>query len=271
MDSFAVFGNPIEHSMSPEIYSFFAEETGITASYGKRLATITNFKIILEQFFISGGMGANITMPLKEHTFMLCKNLTKRATVAGAVNVLKKQHDGSLLGDNTDGIGLLADLQRLGWLNIGSKILLVGSGGAARGIIFPLLTFGCQIILTNRTLLRAQKLANFFHNIGNINVVPFNELCTVQSDVIINATSAGVYGKLPNLPNSLINSSVSCYDLFYQKDIDTPFIRWCKEQGAVRCSDGLGMLVGQAAYSFLLWHNLLPSISLVLQKIRPNM
>ncbi|QOI11198.1 shikimate dehydrogenase [Blochmannia endosymbiont of Colobopsis nipponica] len=271
MASFAVFGNPIKHSKSPDIYSIFAEEMGISSSYDRILASFSNFEMMLGIFFKNGGIGANITAPFKEYAYSLCKHRTERAIIAGSVNVLKKNTDGFLSGDNTDGVGLLVHLQYLNWLHsrTKSKILLIGAGGAARGIIFPLLNFGHQILLTNRTFLRAQRLVNHFFNKGDISVISLDQLSTLEKvDLIINATTTGMYGDVPDLPSSLINPFVNCYDLFYKEDIDTPFIMWCKKYGAKFCSDGLGMLVGQAAYSFLFWHNTLPSISSALSRIR---
>ncbi|MCR3756016.1 MAG: shikimate dehydrogenase [Sodalis sp. Psp] len=267
MDTFIVFGNPIKHSQSPRIHELFAAETGIHHSYGRMLVPLDKFELALRQFFDMGGLGANITLPFKEFTFSLCDQLTERASLAGAVNTVKKQPDGTLLGDNTDGIGLVSDLQRLNLLHQDSRVLLVGAGGAARGVILPLAAYCCKVVLTNRTFLRAQELIRFYHHLDNISALPLDCLYSQEYNLIINATSAGILGDVPVLPASLITPTVCCYDMFYQKG-DTPFIAWCRQQGVRRCADGLGMLVGQAAYAFLLWHGVFPSILPVLETLR---
>lgn len=269
MNNFAVFGNPIKHSKSPQIHAIFASETGISHSYGRVLVLQENFEQVLQQFFSIGGLGANITMPFKERAFSLCNQFTELASMSGTVNTIKKQPDGSLLGDNTDAIGLVSDLQRLGLLHYGIRILLIGAGGAARGVIFSLLTLGCRIVLTNRTFLRAQQLAEFYSHLGEISAVPLSKLITADYDLIINATTTGVYGNIPDISRFLVTPAVSCYDMFYQ-DGDTPFTAWCRQQGAKQCADGLGMLVGQAAHSFLLWHGVLPPILPVLELLCSN-
>ncbi|MEA9393290.1 shikimate dehydrogenase [Acerihabitans sp. TG2] len=267
MDTYAVFGNPIKHSRSPQIHAWFASQTGITHPYGRILAEPDAFETTLLRFFTAGGQGANITMPFKERAFALCHQLTERAAQAGAVNTVKKQADGSLLGDNTDGIGLLADLQRIGLIRHDSRILLIGAGGAARGVILPLLSYGCSIVVTNRTFKRAQELEIFFQHVGIITARPLNELSSPDFDLIVNATTSGVHGEIPALVPTLITPAVHCYDMFYQSGL-TPFLQWCVAQGAGESADGLGMLVGQAAYSFMLWHGVLPDIEPVLAQLR---
>lgn len=267
MDIYAVFGNPINHSKSPYIHALFAAQTGITHPYGRILVPLDTFAHTLRDFFAAGGAGANITMPFKEQAFALCDQLTERASQAGAVNTVKKQPDGALLGDNTDGIGLLADLQRLGLVKHDSKVLLIGAGGAARGVILPLLSFGCSIVLTNRTFKRAQELASFYHHVGDISARPLDALVSPEFDLVINATTSGVHGEVPSLATMLITPQVRCYDMFYQRGL-TPFLHWCEQQGARHYADGLGMLVGQAAYSFMLWHGVMPDIAPVLEQLR---
>lgn len=267
METYAVFGNPIKHSKSPQIHALFAGQTGIEHTYGRVLAPYDTFEQSLRTFFAGGGKGANITMPFKERAFALCDQLTERASQAGAVNTVKKQDDGSLLGDNTDGIGLLMDLRRLQLVRPESRILLVGAGGAARGVILPLLSYGCSIMLTNRTFARAQELVSFYHHVGDITASPLDKLANPDFDLIINATTSGVHGEIPALAASLVTESVNCYDMYYQQGL-TPFLQWCTRQGAKRYADGLGMLVAQAAYSFLLWHGVLPDIEPVLEQLR---
>lgn len=262
METFAVFGNPINHSKSPRIHQLFAEQTGIEHPYGRICAPLDGFAAALNHFFALGGRGANITLPFKQQAYELASELSERAALAGAVNTLKFE-DGRLYGDNTDGIGLLTDLERLKLINPGDRILLIGAGGAARGVILPLLSFGCSVTLTNRTLSRAEEVATLFRHNGGVQVRGLDQLAGQHFDLIINATSSGVAGDIPALPASLIAADVRCYDLFYQVG-DTPFLVWCRQQGASQVADGLGMLVGQAAHAFLLWHGVLPEITPVI-------
>lgn len=295
MNAFAVFGNPIKHSRSADIYELFAKQINISSKYDLRLVSKDNFNDILLSFFNSeGGLGANITVPFKERAISLCHHLTERAIIANSVNTIKKQHDNTLLGDNTDGIGLLNDLKRLNWVDqsnniiidntdmfydkninpIVTNILVIGSGGAAKGIVPALLDItGCHINVVNRTFINAQRLVHYYHRIGrqNISYINLNDLYNKsfkkKYSLVINATSSSMYNEIPKIPSSLITNVIKCYDLFYQKE-DTVFIKWCKDHGACYCSDGLGMLVEQAAYSFYLWHSILPSTTLVLNYLK---
>ncbi|WP_034948642.1 shikimate dehydrogenase [Erwinia oleae] len=270
MHKFGVFGNPIKHSKSPRIHQLFAEQTGITHHYERICAPIDAFSRSVDNFMQSGGVGCNVTLPFKEQAFELVNELTERASLAGAVNTIKRYEDGRLLGDNTDGIGLLTDLQRLQIIKSSDRILLAGAGGAARGVILPLLSFGCSVTLTNRTFEKASLLAQLFQHAGAITALPMDKLSGEQYDLVINATSSGINGDVPALPVSLINQASRCYDMFYQQG-NTPFLDWCRQQGAESLSDGLGMLVGQAAHSFLLWHGVLPEISPVIAVLRAEL
>lgn len=267
MDTFAVLGNPISHSKSPRIHQLFSQQTGIDHPYGRICAPVDDFAATLKQFFAQGGRGANVTLPFKQQAFALASELTERAALAGAVNTLKLNKDGSLTGDNTDGIGLLTDLERLDLIKPGDRILLIGAGGAARGVILPLLSFGCSITVTNRTLRRAEELATLFHHSGSVQAIAMDQLADQHFDLIINATSSGVAGDIPAVPASLITAGVRCYDMFYQVGL-TPFLSWCQQQGATQFADGLGMLVGQAAHAFLLWHGKLPEITPVIEILK---
>ncbi|MFS2221917.1 shikimate dehydrogenase [Pantoea sp. B65] len=270
METFVVFGNPINHSKSPRIHQLFAQQTGVEHPYGRICAPLDGFAASLHQFFAEGGRGANVTLPFKQEAFALADTLTERAALAGAVNTLKKCENGQLLGDNTDGIGLLTDLQRLKLIETGDRILLIGAGGAARGVILPLLSYGCSITMTNRTLSRAEELVDLFRDTGAVDALGLEQLAGQQFDLIINATSSGVAGETPELPAALITADVRCYDMFYQTGA-TPFLSWCLQQGATRQADGLGMLVGQAAHSFLLWHGILPEITPVMDVLLHEM
>ncbi len=267
MESYAVFGNPIAHSKSPFIHQQFARQLNIEHSYGRVLAPVNDFVNTLNAFFAAGGKGANVTVPFKEEAFARADELTERAALAGAVNTLKQLDDGRLVGDNTDGIGLLSDLQRLGFIRPGFRILLVGAGGAARGVLLPLLSLDCAITITNRTFSRAEELARLFVHTGSVDAVKMEDLTEHAFDLIINATSSGIGGGIPALPSSLVHTQLYCYDMFYQKG-NTPFLNWCTDLGAKRCADGLGMLVGQAAHAVLLWHGVLPDVEPVIQALK---
>ena len=267
METYAVFGNPIAHSKSPLIHQQFAKQLQINHPYGRVLAPVDAFIPTLEAFFAAGGKGANVTVPFKEEAFERADELTERASLAGAVNTLKRLEDGRLLGDNTDGIGLLSDLERLSFIKPGFRILLIGAGGASRGVLLPLLSLDCGVTIVNRTASRAEELAQVFAHTGSVQALGMDELEGHEFDLIINATSSGISGEIPAIPTSLIRPSVCCYDMFYQKG-NTPFLSWCVSHGAKHCADGLGMLVGQAAHSVLLWHGVLPDIESVIKQLQ---
>ncbi|MFI0489755.1 MAG: shikimate dehydrogenase [Yersinia sp. (in: enterobacteria)] len=267
---FAVFGNPIGHSKSPRIHALFAEQTGIEHQYGMVLAPHETFEETLTSFFADGALGANITTPFKERAYAKCDELTERASSAGAVNTIKQLDDGRLLGDNTDGIGLLSDLERQNLIRTIYRILLVGAGGAARGVILPLLSYGCTVVITNRTYRRAQQLADVFHHVGGISAIEMQTLSGQQFDLIINATASGIHGEVPNLPKDIISPEICCYDMCYQAGT-TPFLTWVRQLGAASSADGLGMLVGQAAYAFKFWHGVMPEITPILNKLRDEL
>lgn len=270
MDQFAVFGNPISHSKSPLIHLAFAEQTGIEHRYGRVCAPLDAFPDAIAAFFAQGGRGANVTLPFKQQAYEFADELSERASLSGAVNTLKKGRDGRILGDNTDGIGLLSDLERLALIRPGDRILLVGAGGAARGVILPLLSAGCAVTVVNRTQARAEELAQLFSQYGAIDACGFEQLAGRTCDLVVNATSSGVSGEVPPLPGSLINAQVRCYDMFYQAGA-TPFLQWCEQHGAQQYADGLGMLVGQAAHAFLLWHGVMPEIAPVIAQLKQAM
>lgn len=270
MDQFAVFGNPINHSKSPLIHQAFAEQTGVEHRYGRICAPIDGFPHALSAFFEQGGRGANVTLPFKQQAWEFVDQLSERAALSGAVNTVKKLSDGQILGDNTDGIGLLSDLERLKMINAGDKVLLVGAGGAARGVILPLLSADVTLTVVNRTAARAEELASLFAESGTIRACGFKQLADRHFDLIINATSSGVNGEIPPLPEAVIHADVRCYDMFYQSGL-TPFLRWCQAQGTVHLADGLGMLVGQAAHAFYLWHGVMPEIAPVITQLKQAM
>lgn len=270
MEAYAVFGNPIGHSKSPLIHQQFADQLRIDHPYGCVLAPVDAFVATLNAFFDAGGKGANVTVPSKEEAFERADQLTERASLAGAVNTLKRLEDGRLLGDNTDGIGLLSDLERLAFIKPGFRVLLIGAGGASRGVLLPLLSLDCAVTITNRTFARAEELATLFAHTGSVSAAVLDDLADREFDLIINATSSGINGEVPAIPASLVSAHVYCYDMFYQKG-KTPFLTWCEQHGAKHLADGLGMLVGQAAHAVLLWHGVLPAVEPVIEKLKQEL
>lgn len=269
-DRYAVFGNPISHSKSPLIHQAFAKSTQQNMSYEAILAPIAGFEHCLNEFIADGGKGANVTVPFKEQAFTLCDELSDEAKLAGAVNTLIVDATGHLRGDNTDGLGLVADLERhLGSLN-GKSVLLVGAGGAARGSILPLLNSGItQLVIHNRTYDKALNLAKAFASFGPIEARSLNQL-DQAFDLVINSTSSSLSGEVPKLPSAIIGCATVCYDMMYGKEI-TAFNLWAKQMGAMQVIDGLGMLVGQAAKSFALWRGVEADVEPVLIALRQQL
>ncbi|MEX6500573.1 shikimate dehydrogenase [Pseudomonas zhanjiangensis] len=268
MDRYGVFGNPIGHSKSPLIHRLFAEQTGQQLSYEALLAPLEDFPGFARAFFVEG-KGANVTVPFKEQAFQLADSLSARARRAGAVNTLKKLDDGSLLGDNTDGAGLVRDLKvNAGFDLRGKRVLLLGAGGAVRGVLEPLLAERpASLVIANRTVEKAEQLAAEFADLGPVVASGFDWI-DAPVDLIVNGTSASLAGELPPIAASLIEPGRSlCYDMMYGKE-PTAFNRWAAEQGAARTLDGLGMLVEQAAEAFYLWRGVRPDSAPVLAELR---
>ena len=267
-DRYAVIGNPIGHSKSPQIHRMFAEQTGEALTYEALLAPLDDFAGTLRSFLVEG-LGVNVTVPFKEQAWALVDSHTPAAERAGAVNTIQRLDDGSLLGDNTDGKGLVRDLQHNAGLSLaGLKILLVGAGGAARGVVQPLLAAGpSQLCIVNRTVSKAEELAALFADQGPVSAAGFRWI-EEPVDLIINATSASLAGDLPDIsPNLIRRGHTWCYDMMYASEA-TAFNRWAAEQGAARCVDGLGMLVEQAAEAFALWRGVRPDTAPVLKALR---
>ncbi|MBX9912422.1 MAG: shikimate dehydrogenase [Pseudomonadaceae bacterium] len=268
MDHYGVFGNPIAHSKSPLIHRLFAAQTGQTLSYEPLLAPLENFVGFAREFFATG-LGANVTVPFKEQAFRLADQLSARAQRAGAVNTLMKLADGRLLGDNTDGAGLVRDLTVNAGLSLtGKRILLLGAGGAVRGVLEPLLAERpAALVVANRTVAKAEQLAREFADLGPIMASGFDWL-DEPVDLIINGTSASLAGDVPPIAASLIQPGHTlCYDMMYAKQA-TAFNAWAAAQGAAQTLDGLGMLVEQAAEAFALWRGLRPQSAPVLAHLR---
>lgn len=270
-DRYGVFGNPIGHSKSPLIHGMFAAQTGEQLSYEALLAPLDDFAGYARAFFVEG-RGGNVTVPFKEEAYRLADELSERARRAGAVNTLKKLEDGRLLGDNTDGAGLVRDLRVNAGLELADKrILLLGAGGAVRGVLEPLLAERPQsLIIANRTVEKAEQLAREFADLGPVAAAGFDWL-SEPVDLIINGTSASLAGELPPIDASLIQPGHTvCYDMMYGKQ-QTAFNRWAAEQGAARCIDGLGMLVEQAAEAFFVWRGVRPQSAAVLAELRSQL
>ncbi|MFA0415663.1 shikimate dehydrogenase [Vibrio renipiscarius] len=270
IDRYAVFGNPISHSKSPFIHTLFARQTNQPLIYSAELAQSGEFLAAIKAFFDDRGRGCNVTMPFKEEAYQFADRLTERAQLAGAVNTLKKLDDGLILGDNTDGEGLVQDLLQYQVQLKDARILLIGSGGAARGVIKPLLDqHPEQLVITNRTFSKAEQLSKMFQPYGKIEAVAMESI-EQPFDIIINSTSASLNGDLPMISPSIFAPYSSVYDMTYGKGM-TSFNRWALEQGVVHAYDGLGMLVGQAAESFMLWRGLRPGTKQILRELRKNL
>ena len=269
MDKYCVFGNPIKHSRSPFIHQSFAKTTKQTLYYDTCLVELDGFTEAVNYFITIGGKGANVTVPFKEQALMLADELSDRARLAGAVNTLTFK-GGKIYGDNTDGEGLVQDLLRNTVQLKNSRILLLGAGGAAKGVILPLLAQRPKsITIANRTISKAEGLIKQFDN-DKLTACGFEQTGKQEFDVIINATSASLSGELPAISASIIKCNTVCYDMVYAKSV-TPFLAWAQIQGANRIIDGLGMLVSQAAESFDIWRGIKPSVEPVLNKLRTSL
>lgn len=265
-DLYAVMGNPIKHSKSPSIHAQFAEQTGQDVMYTAMMVPIDGFEQAVKDFF-KGGKGLNVTVPFKEEAYTLATQLTPRAAKAGAVNTLKLLENGDILGDNTDGEGMVQDLLNQGVTLHGKRILVVGAGGAVRGVLQPVLAqLPSEVVIVNRTVEKAEALAQLFQTEGPILAAQFSEI-TGTFDVVINGTSASLNGEVPPIPASVIGPHTSVYDMMYAKE-PTAFLSWAAEQGAGNVIDGLGMLVQQAAVSFELWRGVKPATEDVHDKLR---
>ena len=269
VDQYAVFGNPIKHSKSPQIHAAFAAQTGQVLNYRAQLIELGNFAAAARHFFSEGGKGLNITVPFKLDACEFADELSGRARRAGAANTLALQDDGRVYGDNTDGVGLTRDINdNLGWNIADRRVLLLGAGGAARGILEPLLRKHPDLlVIANRTVDKAQQLARAFADLGAVRGCSFEALDGNQFDLVINATSTGLSGELPALPGDLLSEGCCCYDLMYGA-APSPFMRWAAAQTAWAVADGLGMLVEQAAESFCIWRGVRPNTKPVIDAMR---
>ncbi len=266
MDQYRVFGNPIKQSRSPFIHQTFAQNTNQVLNYETKLAGLNDFKRAIANFIDQGGKGANVTVPFKEQALEISDELSDRAHLAGAVNTLTFKN-GKIYGDNTDGEGLVQDLLRNNVQIESSRILLLGAGGAAKGVILPLLAQNpSRVVIANRTVSKADALIEQFHD-KRLSACGFEETSDKIYDVIINATSASLSGKLPAISASVITEHTACYDMVYGKEL-TPFLDWASAQGAGKVIDGVGMLVSQAAVSFAIWRDVKPEVESVIALLK---
>lgn len=276
-DLYAVMGNPIKHSKSPQIHSAFALQTGQKLEYSAIHVDIGGFAQAVRHFQGHGGKGLNVTVPFKLDAWKLSDTLTQRAKRAGAVNTLSLAENGKIEGDNTDGVGLVNDIvDHLGWTIKQKKILILGAGGASRGVIGPILDKEpYSLTIANRTAVKASELASTFEDCKTAETRlliggGYDALEGQQFDLIINATAASLQGEVPPLPDNIVTAETCCYDMMYAAE-PTAFMQWAQQQGAVNISDGLGMLVGQAAESFLIWRGVKPEVKPVINSIRNAM
>ena len=273
-DHYAVMGNPITHSLSPQIHKLFAKQTGQNLIYQAIESPLEKFVEMVDQFRSAGGRGLNVTVPFKQQAWELSDQRSKVAEHAGAVNTLWFDDQDLIQGDNTDGRGLVRDIL----INFDQTIkdrhvLILGAGGAVRGVLEPLLKENPQsCVIANRTVSRAEELVDQFSEIedlsvGEFSAVNYAELTGSKFDLIINGTSASLQGELPPLPENLLANNALCYDMMYSKS-PTAFVKWGFDQGAELSVDGLGMLVEQAAESFFIWRSIRPETAIIINSLR---
>ncbi len=257
-DRYAVVGNPVAHSKSPFIHSEFARQTGQDVKYERLLAPLEGFRATVENFRAEGGKGLNVTLPFKLEAFELTHERSERADDAQAVNTLKFDAS-TLYGDNTDGVGLLRDIeQNLRFPMQGRRILLMGAGGAAQGVVGPLLSVRPErVVIANRTVDKAQRLAERFSARGSLSACGYAQLDGQQFDLVINATAASLNASVPELPEGIFARGALAYDMMYGKGTAS-FFELALSEGAAQVADGIGMLVEQAAESFFIWRGVRP-------------
>lgn len=270
IEQFAVFGNPVKHSRSPDIHTLFASQFDIALAYQAINIKEDEFDLAVREFAEAGGKGLNITVPFKGAAFQLCDELSERARVCRSVNTIWF-NETLIYGDTTDGEGLVRDLQQNHQIELNDKrLLIMGAGGTVSPILSSLLdTSPESITIVNRTISKAENLAKQFGELGQLFTCAYDELNNTEFDLIINATSASLKGTMPDLPTSIIHKDTCCYDLMYSSE-PTTFLKWAKEQGAKLCLDGLGMLVEQAASGFKIWHGKQPETTTVINALRNN-
>lgn len=269
VDNYCVMGNPVQHSKSPLIHAAFARQTGQNIHYQAILVKEGKFSDALAAFQQQGGKGLNITIPFKQDAWELADRLSPAAVRARAVNTLWFDENGNRFGDTTDGTGLVRDLVENHGISLaGEEILILGAGGAVRGILDPLFDQNpARIVIANRTIARAEELADVFSDRGDFTACGYDDLQGQRFNYVINGTAASLHGEVPPLPEDLLATNAFCYDLMYANE-DTVFIKWSKLHGTDRAFDGLGMLVEQAAESFLIWRGIRPDTGPVIEMLR---
>lgn len=264
---YAVIGQPIAHSRSPFIHGAFARQTGQPVHYEAIEVAPSELAASLAALHAQGFEGLNVTLPHKQAVVALCESVSPRAQRAGAVNTLSRTASG-WIGDNTDGQGLVQDLADQGFLVTGKQVLILGAGGAARGLLEPLLALNpASLTISNRNPWKPEELAESFKPLGEVTPRTHLSLKGDRYDLIIHATSAGHQGQMTRIPGQILAAGGQCYDLSYGAAA-APFLAWAQSQGAVQCADGLGMLVGQAAVAFALWRGVAPQTASVLASLR---
>lgn len=266
---FAVVGHPVQHSKSPQIHAAFAAQTGRRLCYERIEVLPGQLAGAVAEFRACGGIGLNVTVPLKEEACALAAHREPRAAAAGAANTLWFESGGRLAADNTDGVGLVRDLENNhGVVVAGRRVLLLGAGGAARGVMPSLLACGpAQILISNRSAARANELALRYVDTGMVGTLNWGAAPEAPADLIVNATSASLGGEVPLLSGAALSAGSVCYDMMYGAE-PTPFLRWAAAFGPADLIDGLGMLVEQAAAAFAIWHGVLPPTADVIAALR---
>ena len=269
MDSYAVIGNPVAHSKSPQIHAAFAQQTHQNMIYTAIKAPLNEFAVTIREFEATGGKGCNVTLPFKEQAYQIATHHSELAKQSAAANTLVFRENHQIYADSTDGPGLVKDITDNHHYSLQQKnILMIGAGGAAKCIVGPLLAESpAQLLVANRAPEKALMLAKRFAKQGEIKGTSLQDIPETAYDLIINATSASVTGHIPNISEKLIDRHTWCYDLFYSQE-SPAFLKWAKHCGAERCIDGLGMLVEQAALSFYLWHNVYPKTKPIIEMLK---
>lgn len=268
INRYAVIGNPVSHSQSPFIHNEFASATGESIQYEKLFAELGKFDEVVREFVRAGGLGLNVTLPFKGDAFRFAQEVTERASAAEAVNTLTFR-DGKVFGDNTDGVGLVRDIvDNLDFPMAGKSILILGAGGAVRGVLEPILEQKpAKVTIANRTLIKAESIAHHFSPWGEVVASGYEALEGKTFDIIINGTSTSLHNEIPPLPANIFTARTLAYDMVYSKGL-TPFLKRAQSENAGMLADGLGMLVEQAAESFHIWRGVQPDTRKVTNMLR---